>query len=422
MTTEENPSVEADEGTEASESKPAAKKKATKKKATRKASVDTSTLVLEKKLVGDTAEVVERRNRVEQLLESAEQGKDKVKSDIYERVTSDYRVQLEEIAQEYAPLREQVIGELQRIREEETGLRSELAKLNEYLEEIRFRCQVGEFGEDELARLEEEKEGPGHELETKLEAVERTFKTAEDLLGEDVEAAISGDAEAEPEPEPEVEAEPEAEPEPEPEDEPEAAADAPVPDGTVMMSTSELPAVPDGPVPDGTVMMTDSNVPPAIPDGQVPDGTVMMGTADLPAVPDGPVPDGTVMMSEANMPPVPDGPVPDGTVMMSSDGPGDTDNMPRALLTRTKPEGEKVFVIDLEELTLGRSTTNDVVIEGASVSRRHATIKFEDGVYVIRDHSSGGGVLVNGERQTELALSTGDEITIGSSVFSFQGP
>ena len=64
--------------------------------------------------------------------------------------------------------------------------------------------------------------------------------------------------------------------------------------------------------------------------------------------------------------------------------------------------------------TAGRSSTADIPLVGALVSRRHATFSLTDGGVDVADHGSRNGVFVNGERITGAkALRPGDVITIG---------
>lgn len=66
-------------------------------------------------------------------------------------------------------------------------------------------------------------------------------------------------------------------------------------------------------------------------------------------------------------------------------------------------------------LTLGRSSTNHVVVNDPSVSRFHAEIRQENGEFLIADKSSKNGTLVNGERVQEHKLSHGDQIQLGTN-------
>src|SRR4051794_41396191 len=79
------------------------------------------------------------------------------------------------------------------------------------------------------------------------------------------------------------------------------------------------------------------------------------------------------------------------------------------------PDGDEVALVPLREPTtrVGRSHTADVVLEDASVSRRHAIIARRGASSVLLDDRSLNGVHLNGERVTEAPLSHGDEILIG---------
>ena len=77
-----------------------------------------------------------------------------------------------------------------------------------------------------------------------------------------------------------------------------------------------------------------------------------------------------------------------------------------------------------EKLTIGRLVGNDVALDEASVSSRHAEVVLQDGgTAVLRDLDSTNGTFLNGEQVTgEHPLVEGDEIYFGSvrSVFMEQ--
>jgi pSer/pThr/pTyr-binding forkhead associated (FHA) protein len=66
-----------------------------------------------------------------------------------------------------------------------------------------------------------------------------------------------------------------------------------------------------------------------------------------------------------------------------------------------------------QTLRIGRSPAADIVLDDASVSRRHAVIVHRGGRAVILDDRSLNGVFVNGQRVGEAVLSDGDGIAIG---------
>jgi FHA domain-containing protein len=66
-----------------------------------------------------------------------------------------------------------------------------------------------------------------------------------------------------------------------------------------------------------------------------------------------------------------------------------------------------------QSLRIGRSPACDILLDDASVSRRHAVIVHRGGKAVLLDDRSLNGIFVNGERVGEAALSDGDAIVIG---------
>ena len=77
--------------------------------------------------------------------------------------------------------------------------------------------------------------------------------------------------------------------------------------------------------------------------------------------------------------------------------------------------GRRIVPIDKPILTLGRRSETDIRIPGAGISRVHAEIVVENGVYRLRDRESRFGTFVNGERVSERVLAGGDQIRLGQS-------
>jgi hypothetical protein len=368
-------------------------------------------------LVRETREVVDHRRRVEALLGAAEQGRDQVSGDIFSRVAADYRRQLDDIATQYAPLRDRAGEELRRIKGDGARLQLELDQVNELLEELRFRCRVGEFDEKELRRREAEKLALVNQLQEQLKTIESTMTTAKGLLGDDLDTLLRSDFGRRPTPAP-------------------APAIVPPVASTAPMSKPAAPPVPSESTSPGGIRPA---APPPAREGAMQLGTPPPATKPAEArkamrvepvaaaAPPPPVHAPAPAVAAAPPPPA------EGTVLMSlpaeaapapAAGPSDssTQGLPQALLTRKKPDAGKSYVIDKDGLVLGRSNQCDVVVQGATVSRRHAIIRYQNGGYVLEDVSSGGGVLVNGQRQKAWTLKNGDEIGVGAAVFEFQGP
>ncbi|MCM1026933.1 MAG: FHA domain-containing protein [Roseburia sp.] len=94
---------------------------------------------------------------------------------------------------------------------------------------------------------------------------------------------------------------------------------------------------------------------------------------------------------------------------------------PRELRT---PAGKLLAVIDRPSLTLGkRKGEADVVLENMSVSRLHARITEENGVFYIEDLNSTNGTFKNGLRlqpYEKREMEEGDEIQVGRIALIFR--
>jgi hypothetical protein len=86
------------------------------------------------------------------------------------------------------------------------------------------------------------------------------------------------------------------------------------------------------------------------------------------------------------------------------------------VLVQEKPFAGKEHRLD-DDLTFGR-TDGDVLLPDPQVSRRHATIRLEDGAPVIEDLGSTNGTFVNGEQISEpRRLEVGDMVRLGAVAY-----
>ncbi len=78
------------------------------------------------------------------------------------------------------------------------------------------------------------------------------------------------------------------------------------------------------------------------------------------------------------------------------------------------------FVLDNSPTRIGRGGENQIVLEGDSVSRRHAHLDQRTGVWWCVDDGSTNGSYVNDEQiMRESRLGNGDRIKIGPTIFKF---
>ncbi len=82
-------------------------------------------------------------------------------------------------------------------------------------------------------------------------------------------------------------------------------------------------------------------------------------------------------------------------------------------------EGGEFPLKSNREVTIGRGSEHDMVLDEDMVSRSHARILTFDGKVVVEDDGSTNGTLVNGERVERCVLKSGDQILIGQSLLEF---
>jgi pSer/pThr/pTyr-binding forkhead associated (FHA) protein len=80
----------------------------------------------------------------------------------------------------------------------------------------------------------------------------------------------------------------------------------------------------------------------------------------------------------------------------------------------------KRFVLEDSTVKIGRGADNHIVLEGDSVSRRHAHFERRHGGWYAVDDGSTNGTYVN-ETQipTEVRLKTNDRIKVGPTIFNY---
>ena len=94
------------------------------------------------------------------------------------------------------------------------------------------------------------------------------------------------------------------------------------------------------------------------------------------------------------------------TIMRLSDG--------TALLisTRGAVSGSR-YLLEEDEITVGRDPRADILLDDSTVSRSHAVFRRVNGAYSVIDAGSLNGTYVNRQRVDQKQLNNGDEIMIG---------
>ena len=87
------------------------------------------------------------------------------------------------------------------------------------------------------------------------------------------------------------------------------------------------------------------------------------------------------------------------------------------LIMRTGPTPGAAFILEGDQLNIGRDSTNEIVINDAEVSRRHARLTFQGGKYVLEDLGSTNGTFVNSQRLAgPRVLKAGEVVSFGEQI------
>src|SRR5512147_759785 len=87
------------------------------------------------------------------------------------------------------------------------------------------------------------------------------------------------------------------------------------------------------------------------------------------------------------------------------------------LIMRSGPTPGAAFALEGDQMTIGRDSTNEIVINDAEVSRRHSRLMFQGGKYVLEDLGSTNGTFVNGQRLAgPVVLKPGDIVSLGEQI------
>jgi len=89
--------------------------------------------------------------------------------------------------------------------------------------------------------------------------------------------------------------------------------------------------------------------------------------------------------------------------------------------TAVETELGRRYVLGESVTTIGRGSSNDVVVSSDAVSRHHAQLERRGTEFMVSDLQSTNGTFINNERQRPFnaRLNRGDQIRVGDTVFKF---
>jgi len=82
-------------------------------------------------------------------------------------------------------------------------------------------------------------------------------------------------------------------------------------------------------------------------------------------------------------------------------------------------DGRQPMMLTTPIVSIGRHSSNDIVILDPQVSRKHLQLRAEKGSYLLFDLSSTGGTLVNNKPVSSAKLKPGDVIKIGKTLLIY---
>ncbi len=92
---------------------------------------------------------------------------------------------------------------------------------------------------------------------------------------------------------------------------------------------------------------------------------------------------------------------------------------PSKLAQIAGPGAPREFVLELDELVVGRSLQAHISVDSQLISRRHVVLEKRGPEYVCRDLDSKNGMYLNGVKVHSAVLREGDTIQIGDVVLVF---
>lgn len=76
------------------------------------------------------------------------------------------------------------------------------------------------------------------------------------------------------------------------------------------------------------------------------------------------------------------------------------------------------YLIDTDEVSIGREPSSDIFLDDITVSRKHAKLK-KKSAYIVEDLNSLNGTYLNAESVTKSSLKNGDELQVGKFRLTF---
>jgi hypothetical protein len=320
---------------------------------------------VDKSTIEELTTIEQEQATLRERLDAMEEKKDRVSEVVYQRVRADYETRFQTLEDQALPLREAARVEYRTLQDLLGRMQAAVEAARLTREELEFRRELGEFDDEAY----ESKLG---EADGELERVEGEFALAEEVKERFIAAFPSEDDLLLPPPAPE---------------------DEPIPE------TDDVPLIEDVP---------------AVAEAQVEESDdapeLELDTGAVNTEPELAVDDDADSWAPPPQPPQAE----------DSCDHRATDILSAARLVAPEGNGHpEEYPLQHHETSIGRAPGNDIQIQDAAVSRRHAKVIAGDAGYAIVDLGSENCIYVNRERVTERVLEDGDIVEIGPGTKTF---
>lgn len=82
-------------------------------------------------------------------------------------------------------------------------------------------------------------------------------------------------------------------------------------------------------------------------------------------------------------------------------------------------DGQEPMMLSTPIVSIGRHSSNDIVVQDPQISRKHLQLRAEKGSYLLFDLSSTGGTFINNKPVSSAKLKPGDVIRIGKTLLIY---
>ena len=89
------------------------------------------------------------------------------------------------------------------------------------------------------------------------------------------------------------------------------------------------------------------------------------------------------------------------------------------LIALSGPSAGARFLLNADQISLGRENSSDIFLDDVTVSRKHSLISRSADEFIIEDLKSLNGTYVNAQSISRTSLRTGDELHIGKYRLTF---